>query len=174
MEECGGQIFNCTDNSNFMDRQLPTVTMEEAVAGIEANIQNAKETRAVMGELSVAILSGGVTQLGVRSSFSAARGFIVRNTEKFAARAGAKVEQRLGAGGEKGASKLFDKLTGGKSRELSDGGRVGSLRDGSGVQISSRVKDGVKQTSIRITGEARTGSRIPERIKIRFEEKIED
>lgn len=109
-----------------------------------------------------------------RSSFSSARNFILRNTDEFAGRAGAKVEQRAGSDGEAGARKLFNDLTGGESRELSNGGRVGSLRDGSGVQISSRVQDGVKQTSIRITGPERTGTRIREQIKIRFEEKLDD
>lgn len=75
----------------------------------------------------------------------------------------------LGAEAKKGAEKLFNSLTKGKSESLGNGGRLGNLGDGSKVHISS--KDGV--TSVRITQKVpTTGSLIPrsQTIKVRFKD----
>ena len=77
-----------------------------------------------------------------------------------------------GDGGRKGAEKAFNRLTGGKS-EARGLGRLGELKDGSKVQISTRtLKNGNLETSVRIRQEPQTGSRIAQNVKIRFEEDI--
>jgi len=87
-------------------------------------------------------------------------------------RSGRRTAEFDGRGGETGASRLFDRLTGGNS-EARDGGRLGSLGDGSRVQMSSRItRDGMKETSVRISSD-RIGSRIKDVIKVRFKEKVE-
>ncbi|MEL6857181.1 MAG: RHS repeat-associated core domain-containing protein [Pseudomonadota bacterium] len=108
-----------------------------------------------------------------RQGFDQAQDFVRKNTDAFTGNRRSTVSQRSGSGGQEAAESLFNKLTGGESKEISGGGRVGSLRDGSGVQISSRVSNGVRQTSVRVTAPERTGSRIRKSFKVRFEEATE-
>jgi uncharacterized protein RhaS with RHS repeats len=122
--------------------------------------------------MGVAVLAKTGIQAGIASarfgSFGAARSYLKNNLDDFAGNARSKITQFSGEGGQKGAGKLFDKLTGGISKETKDGGRVGGLRDGTKVQISTDAKTGT--TSIRIQAPAQTGSRIERTIKIRFKE----
>lgn len=89
---------------------------------------------------------------------------------------GQKTWQGSVAGGRDAAAKLFNSLTRGKS-SARDGGRIGSLRDGSTVQTSTRtLKDGTVRTDVRISRDVTpTGSRIKrtEHVKLRFDEKPE-
>jgi len=84
-------------------------------------------------------------------------------------RAGRRTEQFQGSGGSRGANELFDRLTGGNSSAAQSGGRIGRLDDGARVQISSRTRDGVTTTSVRIS-RTRPDSRIRDEIKVRFDE----
>lgn len=77
-------------------------------------------------------------------------------------------------GGREAAQGLFNGLTRGES-VARNGGRLGTLRDGSSVQMSTRtLRDGSVRTDVRISREVTTtGSRIPrtENIKLRFDER---
>ncbi len=112
--------------------------------------------------------------LGMRASrgFSQAKRYIDSITDGLGAtggRSGRRTTEFEGQDGGAGASNLFDRLTNGKSVPR-DGGRLGSLGDGSRVQMNTRaMRDGTKETSVRITSE-RTGSRIKDVIKVRFKE----
>ena len=105
--------------------------------------------------------------------FGQARTYIesaTRDLGRTGGRSGRRTSEFEGAGGGAGASKMFDRLTQGTS-EVRDGGQLGRLGDGSVVQMSSRtMKDGVKETSVRVSSE-KTGTRIREVIKVRFREK---
>ena len=110
-------------------------------------------------------------------SFSRAFGVLERigaGLERTGGSSGQKTWQGILSGGEAAAERLFNGLTRGES-VASDGGRLGSLGDGSAVQMSTRtLKDGTIQTNIRISQSVtETGSRIPrtENIKIRIDEK---
>ncbi len=115
------------------------------------------------------------------SSFTAARGFsqahkyidsITDGARSTGGRSGRRTTEYDGSGGAEGAKKLFDRLTGGRS-ESRDGGRLGSLGDGSRVHVSTRtMKDGTRETSVRISRQ-REGSRIVDNVKVRFREKSE-
>ncbi|MBC6942021.1 MAG: hypothetical protein DWB45_04780 [Xanthomonadales bacterium] len=84
-------------------------------------------------------------------------------------RSGRRTTEYRGEGGRKGAEKVFDQLTGGKSTTRGDS-KLGSLGDGSNVQMSTKVhSDGSVETSIRITVD-RTGSHIKDIYKARFKE----
>lgn len=118
---------------------------------------------------------GGATRLAYTRLF-ASRGFQQAGAYIRAAfgairqssRAGTRTLQYSGTGGGSGAARLFDRLTEGRS-VARDGGRIGRLEDGSVVQMSSSTRNGVTTTSVRISRE-REGSRIVDRIKVRFEE----
>lgn len=72
-----------------------------------------------------------------------------------------------------GAERLFRKLTGWGNCDI-NGSRtvVGSLRDGANVNIRTEaLSDGIQRTTVEAQ-RMRTGSRIPERIKVRFDEKL--
>ncbi|WP_434213420.1 RHS repeat-associated core domain-containing protein [[Pseudomonas] boreopolis] len=119
----------------------------------------------------------GRLALGLRasSSFPRAKRYIESIADSLGptgGRSGRRTAEFSGQGGEAGASKLFSRLTRGESTPR-DGGRLGSLGDGSRVQMSTRItKDGIKETSVRISSE-RLGSRIKDVIKVRFREKPE-
>ncbi|MCD9033499.1 hypothetical protein LDO32_17440, partial [Luteimonas sp. Y-2-2-4F] len=112
--------------------------------------------------------------LGMRASrgFSQARRYIETIADDLGStggRSGRRTIQFGGRGGEADASKLFDRLTRGQS-SARDGGRLGSLGDGSRVQMSTRtMRDGTRETSIRVSSQ-RLGSRIRDDIKVRFRE----
>jgi len=122
--------------------------------------------------VGLAALAKTGIQAGIAStrfgSFGAVRSYLSKNLDDFAGNARSKITQFSGEGGQRGAGKLFDKLTGGISKETKDGGRVGGLRDGTKLQISTDAETGV--TSVRIRAPAETGSRIERTIKIRFKE----
>lgn len=83
-------------------------------------------------------------------------------------RSGRRTTEYRGSNGQEGANKMFDTLTGGRSATRGDS-RLGSLDDGSNVQMSTKVHgDGRVETSIRITSE-RTGSHIKDIYKVRFD-----
>ncbi len=112
------------------------------------------------------------TVANAASSFGAARAFLRNSLGEYAGKsARSQIEQRTGGGGQAGARKLFDKLTGGISKETKNDGRVGNLRDGTSVQISRNAETGV--TSVRIEAPPETGSRIERTIKIRFKDEVD-
>jgi hypothetical protein len=119
---------------------------------------------------ATAVGAGAATLAG--AGFGQASKFIQATTAGFAktgGRSGRTTFQSFGSGGQKGAEKLFNSLTKGKSEGLENGGRLGNLGDGAKVQISAQ--NGV--TSVRITQQTvTTGSRIPktETIKVRFKD----
>ena len=117
----------------------------------------------------------GRLALGLRasSSFPRAKRYIDSIADSLGptgGRAGRRTTEFDGQGGESGAANLFNRLTRGESTPR-DGGRLGSLGDGSRVQMSTRtMRDGTRETSVRITSE-RTGSHIKDVVKVRFREK---
>lgn len=119
----------------------------------------------------------GRLALGMRASrgFSQAKRYIESVADSLGAtggRSGRRTAEFEGQGGGSGAARLFDRLTRGESTPR-DGGRLGSLGDGSRIQTSTRtLRDGTRETSVRITSE-RTGSRIKDVVKVRFREKPE-
>ena len=132
-------------------------------------------TIAIPGPEDIAIaVSASRLMLAARASkgLSQALRYVESVAEKIGhtgGRSGRRTIEYSGKGGQEGADKIFNKLTGGKS-EVRGESRLGSLGDGSTVQMSSRtLKDGTSETSIRIISE-RTGSHIKDMYKIRFKD----
>jgi RHS repeat-associated protein len=104
-------------------------------------------------------------------SFGAARTFIYSTFARGAATAG-RTTNFIGNGGRQGAERLFRGLTAWGNRGL-DSSRtvVGRLRDGTYVNIRTQaLRDGSQRTTVELQ---RIGisSRIPERLKVRFDER---
>ena len=151
---------------------------------LECQKEVARDTAAAQGAMVSAFVPlEGLAVNAIRSfyalraekGFAQGKRFIESVTDGLAptgGRSGRRTLQAEGAGGSDGAGKMFDKLTGGSSVERG-GGRLGSMADGTMVQMSSRVtKDGLKETSVRVTSE-NIGSRIrTEIIKVRFREEV--
>lgn len=125
------------------------------------------------------IVRGGTVLAGQIASSSFTRAFSVAERlagrlERTSGSSGQKTWQGFLSGGQGAAQRLFDGLTRGES-VARGGGRLGTLRDGSTVQMSTRtLRDGTVRTDVRISREVTpTGSRIPrtENIKLRFDEK---
>lgn len=115
---------------------------------------------------------GAIALFVARQGFSQLRQYADRAFEaiRSSSRSGTRTTQYRAEGGSSGARRLFDRLTGGRSGATRDGGRLGELRDGTKVQISSKVRDdGTVETSVRISSQ-RPGSRIRDVVKIRYED----
>ncbi|MBO6689830.1 MAG: hypothetical protein JJ919_15245 [Henriciella sp.] len=179
--------INCGDARTCSDGEQTRIRNHVGVVPIAGNWQATAASMRAQGELlSTAIGAGKLGKIGVSAYLArnAHRGFAqasshIINTTTFigrtGGRSGRKTLEYAGSGGARGADKLFNQLTRGKSTLTKDGqGRVGSLGDGSIAQISRNSTTGV--TSVRISQQTtRTGSRVKreKRIKVRFKEKSE-
>lgn len=119
----------------------------------------------------VAIFSRMVVASKASRGISQALKYVETVAEKLGptgGRSGRRTIEYRGEGGQQGANRMFDTLTGGQSTTRGDS-RLGNLADGSSVQMSTKVHgDGRVETSVRITSD-RIGSRIKDVHKIRFE-----
>jgi len=88
---------------------------------------------------------------------------------KLTSSSGQRTEQISMQGGERAAKKWFDRSVG-SSRPVGNGGRLGTMADGTRVQMSTRVEiDGSVVTSVRFSYRE-VGSRITRNLKLRFKE----
>ncbi|MDO5506129.1 MAG: RHS repeat-associated core domain-containing protein [Pseudoxanthomonas suwonensis] len=183
--------FNDPDgrqSESVMDRRYvyPSLSSSQ-VGGIEAQ-HNEMGEQAFTGLAVGASLAVGPELLAVRgasmlagriASSSFARTFIIAERltgglERTGGSRGQKTWQGFMDGGRESAQRFFNGLARGESVPRNSG-RLGALRDGSAVQMSTRtLRDGTVRTDVRISREVTTtGSRITrtENIKIRFDEK---
>ena len=172
---CEGE--NCPINYFHpeLDRQVEGVKQEigrQALTGmaIGASLILGPETLVARGG---AYLAGRLASSSFTRAISVAER-IAGGLERTGGSRGQRTLQGFLNGGRAAAQRLFNGLTRGES-VARDGGRLGALRDGSTVQMSTRtLRDGAIRTDVRISREVTpTGSRIPrtENIKLRFDEK---
>jgi RHS repeat-associated protein len=105
------------------------------------------------------------------ASFIAARALLRGALPAGRATAG-RTTQFIGSGGVRGAAALFRQLVGDTRVVRSGNAVVGRLADGARVNIRSVVQGDIRRTTVEIQRAGQTGTRILQRLKVRFDERL--